>query len=64
MHTLKHTHCQLVKRILGYLKGVLYHGLWLSKSANMSLVGFADADWTSNPDDRKSYYWFLCLFWK
>ncbi|KAA0052371.1 putative mitochondrial protein [Cucumis melo var. makuwa] len=54
MHTPKHTHWQLVKRILRYLKGVLYHGLWLSKSDNTSLVGFADADWASDPDDRKS----------
>ncbi|KAL0539391.1 hypothetical protein IC582_023603 [Cucumis melo] len=54
MHSPKHTYWQLVKRILRYLKGVLYHGLWFRKSDNMSLVGFADADWASDPDDRKS----------
>ncbi|KAL4038812.1 hypothetical protein IC575_002443 [Cucumis melo] len=62
MHTPKHTHWQLVKRILRYLKGVLYHGLWFRKSDNMSLVGFADADWASNPDDRKSTSGFCVYF--
>ncbi|KAL0553717.1 hypothetical protein IC582_007621 [Cucumis melo] len=32
----------------------LSHGLWLRCSTNLSIVGFADADWASNPDDRKS----------
>ncbi|KAL0553541.1 hypothetical protein IC582_007439 [Cucumis melo] len=62
MHTPKNTHWQLVKRILRYLKGVLYHGLWLSKSDNMSLVGFYDADWASDADDRKSTYGFCVYF--
>ncbi|XP_016900879.1 uncharacterized mitochondrial protein AtMg00810-like [Cucumis melo] len=62
MHTPKHTHWQLVKRILRYLKGVLYHGLWFRKSDNMSLFGFADADWASDPDDRKSTSGFCVYF--
>ncbi|XP_050939354.1 uncharacterized mitochondrial protein AtMg00810-like [Cucumis melo] len=62
MHILKHTHWQLVKRILRSLKGVLYHGLSLKKSDNMSLVGFADADEASDPDDRKSTSGFCVYF--
>ncbi|KAA0035484.1 putative mitochondrial protein [Cucumis melo var. makuwa] len=62
MHTPKHTHWQLMKRILRYLKGVLYHGLWFRKSDNMSLVGFAYADWASGPDDKKSTSGFCVYF--
>ncbi|KAA0059238.1 putative mitochondrial protein [Cucumis melo var. makuwa] len=62
IHTPKHTHWQLVKRILRYLKGVLYHALWLSKSDNMSLDGFVDADWASDSDDRKSTSGFCVYF--
>ncbi|KAA0036760.1 putative mitochondrial protein [Cucumis melo var. makuwa] len=32
----------------------LSHGLWLRCSTNLSIVGFADADWASDHDDRKS----------
>ncbi|KAL0553421.1 hypothetical protein IC582_007316 [Cucumis melo] len=62
IHTPKHTHWQLVKKILRYLKGVLYHALWLSKSDNMSLDGFVDANWASDPDDRKSTSGFCVYF--
>ncbi|KAL4030887.1 hypothetical protein IC575_009141 [Cucumis melo] len=62
MHIPKHTHWQLVKRILRSLKSVLYHGLSLNKSDNMSLVGFVDADGASDPDDRKSTSGFCVYF--
>ncbi|KAA0046194.1 putative mitochondrial protein [Cucumis melo var. makuwa] len=54
MHSPKLIHWQLVKRILRYLKGSLSHGLWLQCSTNLSIVGFVDADWASDPDDMKS----------
>jgi histone deacetylase 1/2 len=50
-------HWKAVKRILRYLQGTLHHGLLIkpaSTSEHMSLVGFCDADWASDPDDRRS----------
>jgi histone deacetylase 1/2 len=50
-------HWKAVKRILRYLQGTIHHGLFI-KSANMNeplpLIGFCDADWSSDPDDRRS----------
>lgn len=42
------------KRVLRYLKGTENYALKF-KRANESLVGYADADWGSNVDDRRSY---------
>jgi histone deacetylase 1/2 len=50
-------HWVAVKRILRYLKGTLHHGLCLSPaipSTAPSLKMFCDADWASDPDDRRS----------
>ncbi|XP_022154958.1 uncharacterized protein LOC111022102 [Momordica charantia] len=54
MHQLSLLHWQAVKRILRYLKGALHHGLLLSKPSHLNIHGFADDDWASNLDDRKS----------
>lgn len=50
------SHWAAVKRILRYLNGTLNHGLLLQPSlqAPLKLTGFSDADWGSDPDDRKS----------
>eukprot|EP00261_Vitis_vinifera_P039164 XP_019080407.1 PREDICTED: uncharacterized protein LOC109123862 [Vitis vinifera] len=47
-------HWKVVKRILRYLQGTLQHGLHLKKSSNLDLIGFCDADWASDLDDRRS----------
>lgn len=50
-------HWKAVKRILKYLQGTLNHGLLLepaSSTAPITITGFCDADWTSDPDDRRS----------
>lgn len=44
----------MMKHILCYLKGIYDHGLYLSKSSALYLQEFADVDWVSGPDDRKS----------
>ena len=51
------SHWTAVKRILRYLKGALYSGLILcpaSPHQHLSIRGFCDSDWASDPDDRRS----------
>ena len=50
-------HWKAVKRILRYLQGTLHHGLLISPAPihePLTLTGFCDADWASDPDDRRS----------
>lgn len=54
-------HLQGVKRIFRYLKGTHYLGLHLQPCPNFQLVTYTDADWATNPDDRKSSAGF-CIF--
>lgn len=61
MHCPLDTHFKAVKRILRYLKGTLSYGMVLQRSALLSLVGFSDADWGSDPDDRRSITGY-CIF--
>ena len=48
------SHGKVVKRILSYLKGTLDHGLHLKRSMNLDITRFCDANWASNPNDRRS----------
>lgn len=61
MHSPTVVHWQLVKWILRYLKGSLNHGILLFVPTTLNLHGYADADWTSDPNDRKSTSGF-CIF--
>ena len=49
-------HWRVVKRILRYVVGTLDFGLHIRRQpvVDLSLVGFSDADWASDGDDRKS----------
>ena len=50
-------HWKAVKRILRYLQGTLHHGLLLTPASTtepLAITGFCDADWASDPDDRRS----------
>ena len=48
-------HWVAVKRIFRYLRGTQTHGLLYSKSdSDKRCVGFSDADWGGDLDDRKS----------
>ncbi|KAL5857187.1 hypothetical protein ACOSQ3_004645 [Xanthoceras sorbifolium] len=60
------THWQAVKRVLQYIQGTLTYGLQFTHYATLNLEGFADADWVSNLDDRKStggHYIYLGAIW-
>lgn len=47
-------HWTAVKRIMRYLNGTLNLGLLYSKEKPKECIGFSDADWAGDQDDRKS----------
>ncbi|KAL5811427.1 hypothetical protein ACOSQ4_027995 [Xanthoceras sorbifolium] len=47
-------HWQAVKRVLRYIRSTLQCGLQFTPSSSLTFEGFANADWASNPDDRRS----------
>ena len=48
------SHLSAVKRVFRYLKGTMSMGIRYCKSSKWDLVGFSDADWAGNLDDRRS----------
>lgn len=48
------THLTATKRVLRYLKATAYLGLSYKKSADGNLIGYSDADWAGDMDDRHS----------
>ena len=51
-----------VKRIFRYLKGTVNYGLQYSRDAREECVGFCDADWAGDTNDRKSVSGYLFQF--
>ncbi|KAJ9557803.1 hypothetical protein OSB04_012417 [Centaurea solstitialis] len=54
-------HYAAVLRILRYLKGTMFYGLYFSSTSSLILRGFSDADWDSDMTDRRSTTGF-CFF--
>ncbi|KAG8500663.1 hypothetical protein CXB51_002624 [Gossypium anomalum] len=54
MHAPTSSHMVALKRILRYLCGTPAHGLVFRPSDRLSLVGYADANWGLDFDDRRS----------
>ena len=48
------SHQKDVKRILRYLSGTRFFGLHLKKPSSLTLTGYSESDWGSDPDDIKS----------
>ena len=47
-------HWTAVKRIMRYLKGTLSLGLLYRKDGSSDCIGYCDADWAGDMDDRTS----------
>ncbi|CAM8895551.1 unnamed protein product [Rhodiola kirilowii] len=48
------SHLLQVKRIIKYVYGTVNYGILYTKDTNPHLVGYCDADWAGNAEDRKS----------
>ncbi|KAG7581709.1 Reverse transcriptase RNA-dependent DNA polymerase [Arabidopsis suecica] len=48
------THLNAVYKVLQYIKGTVGQGLFYSADPDLTLKGFADADWGTCPDSRRS----------
>ncbi|GKU95198.1 hypothetical protein SLEP1_g8589 [Rubroshorea leprosula] len=55
------THYATVLRIIHCVKGTLFHGLHFSANSSPVLRAYSDADWASDPSDRRSTTGY-CLF--
>ena len=54
-------HWTALKRLLRYLRGTLTHGILYTKDGSSSYVGYTDADWAGNVDDRKLVTYFCSV---
>ena len=59
----KSPHYAAVLGILRYLKGTIFDGLHFSSHSSLTLQAYSDADWASDPTDRRSItrYCFLLV---
>ncbi|KAA3465088.1 Retrovirus-related Pol polyprotein from transposon TNT 1-94 [Gossypium australe] len=61
MHTPLDSHFKAIKRILRYLQATIDHGVHFTAASHLSIVGYSDASWGNDPDDRQSTSGF-CIF--
>ncbi|KAG8499199.1 hypothetical protein CXB51_005660 [Gossypium anomalum] len=61
MHKPLDLHFKAVKRILRYLQATIDHGVHFTAASRLSLVGYSDACWGNDLDDRRSTSGF-CVF--
>ena len=47
-------HYAAVLRILRYLKGTIFDGLYFSSHSSLTLQAYSDADWADDPTDHRS----------
>lgn len=53
MHRQQKDHYEAALRIVKYLKGAVGYGVMFKKNDRRGIYGYSDADWASNPVDRK-----------
>jgi hypothetical protein len=56
----KHTHWIVAKHVLGYLQGTIGYGMRYASNVDLSLQGYAYANWAGSAVDRKNT--FNCCF--
>ena len=54
-------HWKALKRVLHYLKGTVNYGLKYSNIGQLECVGYSDADWAGDVNDRKSTSGYLFM---
>nr|XP_027187015.1 uncharacterized protein LOC113784927 [Cicer arietinum] len=54
MHSPRHLHLAVVRRIIRYLKGASHRGLFFSTGTPPTLIAYSDADWAGCPDTQRS----------
>ncbi|XP_050902156.1 uncharacterized mitochondrial protein AtMg00810-like [Lathyrus oleraceus] len=54
MHSPRHLHLVVVRRIIRYLKGTSHRRLFFSVGISLQLSAYSDADWAGCPDTRRS----------
>ncbi|CAH9096769.1 unnamed protein product [Cuscuta europaea] len=54
MHCPMINHWAAIKRIFRYLKGTLYHGLFLRRPSSLNISAFSDSDWGGIHDGGRS----------
>ena len=54
MQTPKVHHWTMLERILCYLAGAPGQGVWMGANKSTEIVGYCDADWAGERDDRRS----------
>ncbi|KAA3468594.1 hypothetical protein EPI10_014467 [Gossypium australe] len=64
MHKPLDVHFTAVKRILRYLKGTVDYGLEFKAGARVSTMGFADANWGVDLDDKRSTTGYCLFLWQ
>lgn len=47
-------HYAVILRILHYVKGTLFHGLYFSPCSSLELRSYSDVDWAGDPTDHRS----------
>jgi hypothetical protein len=62
MHQPHESHWRESKRILRYVSGTNFYGLFYTSANDSNVVAYTDADWAGNLDDRKSTSGYDFLF--
>ncbi|CAM8889589.1 unnamed protein product [Rhodiola kirilowii] len=50
----KESHLLQVKRIIKYVSGTADYGMWYTRDTSGCIIGYSDADWAGNVEDKKS----------
>jgi hypothetical protein len=62
MHQPHESHWRAAKRILRYVSGTKFYGLFYTSANDSNVVAYTDADWAGSLDDRKSTSGYAFLF--